>query len=70
MIKNNEIDFIVNITEDKRAIADSYEIRRNALQNKVTYYTTLSGARAACIVMNFVDELQVVSIQSLHKGSS
>ena len=70
MIKNNEIDFIVNITEDKRAIADSYEIRRNALQNKVTYYTTLSGARAACIGMNFVDELQVVSIQSLHKGSS
>ena len=70
MIKNNEIDFIVNITEDKRAIADSYEIRRNALQNKVTYYTTLSGARAACIGMNFVDELQVVSIQNLHKGSS
>ena len=30
MIKNDEIDFIVNITEDKRAIADSYEIRRNA----------------------------------------
>ena len=70
MIKNNEIDFIVNITEDKRAIADSYEIRRNALQNKVTYYTTLSGARAACVGMNFVDELHVESIQSLHKGSS
>ena len=34
MIKNDEIDFIVNITEDKKAIADSYEIRRNALQNK------------------------------------
>ena len=70
MIKNNEIDFIVNITEDRRAIADSYDIRRNALQNKVTYYTTLSGARAACIGMNFVDELQVESIQNLHKHSS
>ena len=33
MIKNDEIDFIVNITEDKQAIKDSYEIRRNALQN-------------------------------------
>ena len=31
MIKNDEIDFIVNITEDKQAIKDSYEIRRNAL---------------------------------------
>ena len=70
MIKNNEIDFIVNVTEDKRAIADSYEIRRNALQNKVTYYTTLSGARAACVGMNFMDELQVESIQNLHKSFS
>ena len=67
MIKNNEIDFIVNITEDRRAIADSYEIRRNALQNKVTYYTTLSGARAACVGMNYVDEIHVESLQSLHK---
>jgi carbamoyl-phosphate synthase large subunit len=67
MIKNDEIDFIVNVTEDKRAIEDSYEIRRNALQNKVTYFTTLAGARAACVGMNYVDELQVSSLQSLHK---
>ena len=66
MIKNNEIDFIVNITEDKQAIADSYTIRRNALMNKVTYYTTLSGAKAACVGMSFVEEFQVSSIQSLH----
>ena len=67
MIKNKEIDFIVNITEDKKAIADSYTIRRNALMNKVTYYTTLAGAKAACIGMSYVDELQVNSLQSLHK---
>lgn len=67
MIKNKEIDFIVNITEDKKAIADSYTIRRNALMNKITYYTTLSGAKAACIGMSYVDELEVNSIQSLHK---
>jgi len=35
--------------------------------NKVTYYTTLAGAKAACIGMSFVDELQVNSLQSLHK---
>ncbi|MFZ9120560.1 MAG: carbamoyl-phosphate synthase large subunit [Methylophilaceae bacterium] len=67
MIKNKEIDFIVNITEDKKAIADSYTIRRNALMNKITYYTTLSGAKAACVGMSYVDELEVNSIQSLHK---
>ena len=70
MIKNDEIDFIVNITEDKRAIEDSYEIRRNALQNKVTYYTTLAGAKAACIGMNYVDELHVNSLQDLHNIKS
>jgi carbamoyl-phosphate synthase large subunit len=67
MIKNSEIDFIVNVTEDKRAVADSYEIRRSALQNKVTYYTTLAGAKAACIGMAHMQELEVASIQELHK---
>ena len=67
MIKNHEISFIVNVTEDKKAVADSYEIRRSALQNKVTYYTTLAGAKAACIGMAYMQELQVESIQDLHK---
>ncbi len=67
MIKNNEISFIVNVTEDKKAVADSYEIRRSALQNKVTYYTTLAGAKAACIGMAHMTELNVESIQDLHK---
>ena len=67
MIKSNEISFIVNITEDKRAVHDSYAIRRTALQNKVTYYTTLAGARAACIGMAHMAELTVESLQNLHK---
>ncbi|MBC7787154.1 MAG: carbamoyl-phosphate synthase large subunit [Methylophilaceae bacterium] len=67
MIKNDEISFIVNVTEDKRAVHDSYAIRRTALQNKVTYYTTLAGARAACIGMAHMEELTVESLQDLHK---
>ena len=67
MIKNGDISFIVNVTEDKKAVADSYEIRRSALQNKVTYYTTLAGARAACMGMGYMQELNVTSIQDLHK---
>ena len=66
MIKNNEISFIVNVTDDKRAVQDSYAIRRNALQQKVTYYTTLAGAKAACIGMAHMQELEVKSIQELH----
>ena len=67
MIKNNEISFIVNVTEDKRAVQDSYAIRRNALQQKVTYYTTLAGAKAACMGMGHMQELEVKSLQELHK---
>jgi carbamoyl-phosphate synthase large subunit len=68
MIKNNEISFIVNVTEDKRAVQDSYAIRRNALQQKVTYYTTLAGAKAACMGMGHMQELEVKSLQELHKA--
>lgn len=67
MIKNGEISFIVNVVEDKRAVQDSYAIRRNALQQKVTYYTTLAGAKAACAGMAHMRELTVESLQHLHK---
>ncbi len=67
MIKNGEISFIVNVVEDKRAVQDSYAIRRNALQQKVTYYTTLAGAKAACMGMAHMQELEVQSLQDLHQ---
>jgi carbamoyl-phosphate synthase large subunit len=65
-IKNNEIDFIVNTTEGKQAIADSFQIRRNALQHKVSYTTTLSGAEAACLAMKYEDRKTVTRLQDLH----
>jgi carbamoyl-phosphate synthase large subunit len=67
MIKNGEMDLIINTVEDKRsAIQDSYSIRHAVLQAKVTYYTTLAGARAACIGMAGMGELQAYSLQELH----
>jgi carbamoyl-phosphate synthase large subunit len=68
MIKNGEIVFIINTVEEKRsAIRDSYSIRRAALQQRVTLYTTLSGARAAANGMAQARELQVYAVQDLHK---
>jgi carbamoyl-phosphate synthase large subunit len=67
MIKNGEIALIVNTVEDRRsAIQDSYSIRRSALQARVTYYTTIAGARAACAGMQSVRELTAYSVQGLH----
>jgi carbamoyl-phosphate synthase large subunit len=67
MIKNGEINFIVNVVEDKRAVNDSYAIRRSALQQKITYYTTLAGAKAACMGMAHIQELEVQPLQDLHR---
>jgi carbamoyl-phosphate synthase large subunit len=65
-IKNHEIDFIVNTTDGKQAIADSFAMRRNALQHKVSYTTTLSGAEAACLAMKYEDRETVTRLQDLH----
>ncbi|MDP3686176.1 MAG: carbamoyl-phosphate synthase large subunit, partial [Sulfurimicrobium sp.] len=67
LIKNGEISLIINTVEDRRAVQDSYAIRHATLQNRITYYTTLSGARAACIGMQHMKELQVYSLQELHQ---
>ncbi len=67
MIKNGEISLIVNTVEEKRvAVRDSYVIRRAALQERVTLYTTLDGARAACNGMEHSKELRAYVIQELH----
>ncbi|CRI64061.1 Carbamoyl-phosphate synthase large chain (Carbamoyl-phosphate synthetase ammonia chain) [Thiocapsa sp. KS1] len=65
MIKNNEIDFIVNTTEGSQAIADSAAIRRSALQHKVSYTTTISGAEATCLALKQLDILSVNRLQDL-----
>ena len=65
-IKNDEIDFIVNTTEGKQATADSFEIRRSALQHNVSYTTTLAGAEAACLAMKYEDRETVTRLQDLH----
>jgi carbamoyl-phosphate synthase large subunit len=67
MIKNGQIHLIVNTTEGKQAIADSYTIRRAALQHKVSYSTTLAGARATCMALEFLDIGTVNSLQALHQ---
>jgi carbamoyl-phosphate synthase large subunit len=67
MLKNREVSFIVNtVEEDRRSIQDSWSIRNTALQNRITYYTTLAGARAACLGMRHLEEMRAYDIQSLH----
>jgi len=68
MIKNGEMVMIINTTDSRRAsVQDSYSIRRSALQARITYYTTVAGARAACAGMQQMQELRAYSVQGLHR---
>lgn len=67
LIKNGEIVYIVNTTEGKQAISDSFSIRREALQHRVTYSTTVAGARALVHSLDFHGAGSVHSLQELHK---
>jgi carbamoyl-phosphate synthase large subunit len=66
-LKNGEIDLIVNTTEGKQAIADSFTIRRSALQGKVPYATTMAFARAIVVALERVDQSEVNRLQDLHQ---
>jgi len=66
MIKNGQFSLIVNTTEGRQAIKDSAEIRRAALQHKVSYTTTISGAEATCLAIRQLGEVSVNRLQDLH----
>jgi len=67
MIKNGDVAMIINTVDERRAsIQDSYSIRRSALQGRVTYFTTMAGARAACAGMRGLQEMRAYSVQKLH----
>ena len=66
-IKNEEVSYIVNTTEGKHAIADSFIIRKHALLNKVHYTTTLAGAKATCLALKYGHQGKVQSLQTWHQ---
>ncbi|WP_297475661.1 carbamoyl-phosphate synthase large subunit [Ferrovum sp.] len=69
MIKNREISLIINTVEEhSRAVQDSWSIRNAALQGRITYYTTVAGARAACMGMRLGQSGDVHELQALHRG--
>lgn len=65
LLKNNQVDFIVNTTEGKSAIEDSSEIRRVALRGKVAYTTTITGAWALCQALMHNEDEVVYKLQDL-----
>ncbi len=57
-IADGGVALILNTTEGRQAISDSYSLRRAALMNRIPYFTTVAGSRAA-----------VQAIAALRRGS-
>ncbi len=70
MLKNGEISLVINTVEERRnAINDSRAIRTHALAGRVTFYTTIAGARAAVEGMQYLRNgkgLRVYPLQAMH----
>ncbi len=68
MIKGEAIQLIINTTDGRKAISDSYTIRRAALRQRISYTTTLAGARATCFALGRLSRESVSCLQDLHHG--
>jgi carbamoyl-phosphate synthase large subunit len=70
LIKNKEISFVINTVSGAQAQKDSFSIRQTALQYRVPFTTTISGASAA---VNAIEQLEkkkvhIKSLQAYHRG--
>ena len=66
MIKNHEISLIINTTDGRQAIADSFLIRREALNQKVAYATTLAAGAAITEALREDALKNIFSLKELH----
>ncbi|MBE8189618.1 MAG: carbamoyl-phosphate synthase large subunit [Candidatus Thioglobus sp.] len=66
MIKNDDIDLIINSTEDTQGAQDFAEIRRQALVHKITCATTIAAAFAMLDGLKTHNKISVRTLQSLH----
>ena len=67
-IKDGSVALVINTTEGRQALNDSYTIRREAVQCKVCYATTIAAARAIVAALQCRDH-EVYALQELHKNT-
>jgi carbamoyl-phosphate synthase large subunit len=64
-IKKGEVAMVINTPQDAHSHADSYQIRRYALDYQVPYFTTMAGAEAAAEGIEYLEqrEFEVHALQ-------
>ncbi|MFN3480761.1 MAG: carbamoyl-phosphate synthase large subunit [Thermodesulfovibrionales bacterium] len=70
LIKNREISFVINTVSGTQAQRDSFSIRQSALQYRIPFTTTLSGANAVVKAAERLikGKVTIKSIIDYHKG--
>jgi len=66
-IRNGEVAFVINTTQNQRAIIDSYQIRRASIMERVLYTTTIAGAKAIVATLDSNELNKVNKLQDLHR---
>ncbi len=69
-MKNGEVALLINTTEGREAIRDSFDIRQTALMQRMPYFTTMAGAEALVQAVAALQnqDLEVASLQSYSRG--
>ncbi len=69
IIKNGEVDIVINTTAGKDSILNSQPIRRTALEHNIPYFTTMAAARALVKAMECLrkGEPGVKALQDYYK---
>jgi carbamoyl-phosphate synthase large subunit len=67
MMKDGKVHLVINTTEGAQSIADSYEIRRTALMNRIPYTTTIAGARALVQALGAMQEDGGLEVRALQE---
>ena len=70
-MKSREVQLVFNTTDGAQAATDSFTLRRTALTDRIPYYTTVAGARAAVAAIAALrgGNLDVAPLQSYFKAT-
>jgi carbamoyl-phosphate synthase large subunit len=68
---SGSVHLVFNTSEDAKAVAESFSLRRTALLQRIPYYTTVAGCRAAVVGISALKagSLDVAPLQSYFKTS-
>jgi len=71
VIKNGQVDLIINTPLGETSFRDGWAIRTAALQHNIPFITTISGAVAAVAAVTALrqNDMKTISLQELHSNS-